>query len=345
MTTPDLTTEYLGFRLAHPVVPSSSPLTGSLETLEALVEAGAPAVVLPSLFEEQIELETLAYHFGLEFGAGSHPEATGGYLPELHDYNTGPHEYLRLVGEASSRLGVPVIASLNGATTGGWTRYAQMLQDSGADAIELNIYFMATNRDESSVDVETRVLKLVESVKRVVGVPVAVKLSPYYSSMTEMADRLVSAGADGLVLFNRFYQPDIDLETMQVSPRLVLSSPEESRLALRWIAVLSDLVDADLAATSGIHSWTEVAKMVLAGADVTMMASVLLREGPVALTAAVDGLRRWLTENEYESVHQAKGSLSRGSVPDPDNYERANYMTTLVTYSSDWRRGHGIAAP
>ncbi|MEX2279659.1 MAG: dihydroorotate dehydrogenase-like protein [Acidimicrobiia bacterium] len=345
MTTPDLTTEYLGLQLAHPVVPSSSPLTGDIDTLHQLVEAGAPAVVLPSLFEEQIELQTMAYHFGLEFGAGSNPEAATGYLPELGEYNTGPHEYLQLVGQAATTLGIPVIASLNGASPGGWTRYARMLEDAGAAAIELNLYFMAADPEESAAEVEARCVTLVESVKWVVGIPVAVKLSPYFSSMASMAMRLESAGADALVLFNRFYQPDIDLETMQVSPRLVLSSPEESRLALRWIAILSDLLETDLAATSGVHSWTEVTKLILAGADVTMMASALLRRGPIALTEAVDGLRTWLTENEYESVSQAKGSLSRASAPDPDQYERANYMHTLVSYSSDWRRGRESPKP
>lgn len=340
MTAPDLSTTYLGFSLPHPVVPSSSPLTGDIDTLSALVAAGAPAVVLPSLFEEQIELETLAYHFGLEFGSGAHPEAAAGYLPDLGDYNTGPHEYLQLVRRARAELGVPIIASLNGASPGGWTRYAQMLEDAGASAIELNLYFMAADPEESSVEVEARCLTLVEAVKWVIGVPVAVKLSPYFSSMSSMADRLASAGADALVLFNRFYQPDIDLDTLRVEPSLVLSQPDESRLALRWIAILAGRIGADLAATSGIHTWREVAKMVLAGADVTMMASALLRHGPGALTAAVDGLRTWLAENEYASLAQAKGSLSRTSAPDPDQYERANYMRTLVTYSSDWRREH-----
>jgi dihydroorotate dehydrogenase (fumarate) len=342
---PDLSTTYLGLRLAHPVVPSSSPLTGDLDTLHALVEAGAPAVVLPSLFEEQIELETLAYHFGLEFGVGANPEAAAGYMPELHDYNTGPHEYLQLVSRARDELGVPVIASLNGASPGGWTRYAQMLEDAGAAAIELNLYFMAVDAAESATEVEARCLTLVEAVKRVIGIPVAVKLSPYFSSMAAMAARLDNAGANGLVLFNRFYQPDIDLETLQVSPRLVLSAPEESRLALRWIAILAGTLNADLAATSGIHTWQEVAKMVLAGADVTMMASALLRRGPTALTEAVDGLRTWLSENTYTSVTQAKASLSRRSAPQPDEYERANYMNTLVTYSSDWRRERQSPAP
>ena len=343
--TADLSTTYLGFALPHPVVPSSSPLTGNLDTLAELVEAGAPAVVLPSLFEEQIELQTLSFHFGLEFGSGANPEAAAGYLPELGEYNTGPHEYLKLVREAVTSLGVPVIASLNGATAGGWTRYAQMLEDAGASAIELNLYFMAADSEESSAEVEARCLTLVEAVKWVVGIPVAVKISPYFSSMASMAERFASAGADALVLFNRFYQPDIDLETMQVSPRLVLSSPEEARLALRWIAILAGRVELDLAATTGIHDWSDATKMVLAGADVTMMASALLKRGPIALTEAVEGLRVWLDANEYESVAQAKGSMSRLSAPDPDQYERANYMTTLVSYSSDWQRTRNLQGP
>lgn len=341
MTAPDLSTRYLGFDLAHPIVPSSSPLTGDIDTLHALVEAGAPAVVLPSLFEEQIELETLAYHFGLEFGAGAHPEAAAGYLPELAEYNTGPHEYLELIRRASAELGVPVVASLNGATPGGWTRYAAMLEEAGAGAIELNLYFMAADASESSAEVEARCLTLLEAVKWVVSIPVSVKLSPYFSSLAAMAHRFDDAGADGLVLFNRFYQPDIDLETLAVKPRLVLSTPDEARLALRWIAILSPSVDCDLAATGGVHSWAEATKLVLAGADVTMMASALLRQGPTALTAAVDGLRTWLAEHGYVSVEQAKGSLDRLSAPQPDQYERANYMSTLVTYSMDWRRTRG----
>ncbi|MFP5330985.1 MAG: dihydroorotate dehydrogenase-like protein [Acidimicrobiia bacterium] len=337
----DLSTRYLGFDLPHPVVPSSSPMTGDLDTLHALVTAGAPAVVLPSLFEEQIELETLAYHFGLEFGSGSHPEAAAGYLPELTEYNAGPHDYLDLIRRASDELGIPVIASLNGASPGGWTRYAAMLEQTGASAIELNLYFMAADPAESSSEVEARCLTLLEAVKWVVSVPVAVKLSPYFSSMAAMAQRFEDAGADALVLFNRFYQPDIDLATLQVRPRLALSTVDEARLALRWIAILSDELTCDLAATSGVHSWEEVTKLLLAGADVTMMASALLRRGPAAITDAVDGLRRWLTDNEYTSVAQAKGSLSRRSSPDPDQYERANYMNTITSYSSDWRRSSG----
>ncbi len=338
----DLSTDYLGFRLDHPVVPSASPVTGDIDSLHALVAAGAPAVVLPSLFEEQVENDALALHQGIEFGSGVFAEAATGYLPELGDYNTGPDDYLELVTRAGDELDVPVIASLNGASTGGWTRYARILADVGADAIELNIYFMATAAAETSSAVEARCLALVEDVRAAVSLPLAVKVGPYFSSIASVAQRFSEAGADGLVLFNRFYQPDIDLETLSVSPNLVLSSPVEMRLPLRWIAVLHGEVDLSLAATTGIHTSTEVLKMILAGADVTMMASALLQRGPGALTEAVTGMHTWLEMKEYESVAQAKGSLSRRAVPDTDEYDRANYMQTLVSYSADWRRARRL---
>lgn len=336
----DLSTHYLGFRLEHPVMPSASPLTGDIDTLHRLVEAGAPAVVLPSLFEEQVEHDALAVHLGLEVGSGIFAEAAEGYFPELDDYNTGPDDYLDLVTRAVDELDIPVIASLNGTSPGGWTRYARMLEQAGANALELNIYFMATDPEEGSADVEARCLSLVEEVKSAVAVPVAVKIGPYFSSVSAMARRFEEAGADGLVLFNRFYQPDIDLESLSVAPNLVLSTADELRLPLRWIGVLYGQVDLDLAATTGVHTATEVVKMVLAGASVTMMASALLRRGPGALTDAVTGLRSWLGENEYESVAQARGSLSLRAAPDPAQYERANYMHTLVSYSAEWRARH-----
>ncbi len=336
----DLSTDYLGFHLEHPVMPSASPLTGDIDTLHRLVEAGAPAVVLPSLFEEQVEHDALAVHMGLEVGAGIFAEAADGYFPELDGYNTGPDEYLELVTRAVDELDVPIIASLNGTSPGGWTRYSRMLGDAGANGLELNIYFMATDAGEGSFEVEARCLALVEEVKSAVDLPVAVKIGPYFSSVSAMARRFSEAGADGLVLFNRFYQPDIDLDTLSVAPNLVLSSPDELRLPLRWVAVLYGQVDLDLAATTGVHTATEVVKMILAGASVTMMASALLRRGPAALTDAVAGLRSWLSENEYESVAQARGSLSHKSAPDPGQYERANYMHTLVSYSAEWRARH-----
>ncbi|MDH5295241.1 MAG: dihydroorotate dehydrogenase-like protein, partial [Acidimicrobiia bacterium] len=227
---PDLSTTYLGLGLPHPIVPSASPMTGDLDHLLALEEAGAPAVVLPSLFEEQIEHEAMAIHFGMDFGAESFAEAPGGYLPEMDEYNAGPNDYLGLIHAAKRELDIPVIASLNGTTRGGWTLYAKTLEEVGVDALELNVYFVATDPDMTSEDVERQYLELVSEVRRAVALPLAVKVGPFFSSMANMAKRLVSAGADGLVLFNRFYQPDFDLDTLEVSPNLKLSTPDELRL-------------------------------------------------------------------------------------------------------------------
>ena len=336
----DMSTTYLGLNLAHPVVPSCSPLTGDPDHLHALVEAGAPAVVLPSLFEEQIEHEAMAIHLGLDFGAESFPEAVGGYFPEMDEYNAGPGDYLGLVHAAKRELEVPVIASLNGTTHGGWTLYAKILEDAGIDALELNIYFVAADASATAETVERQYLGLVEQIRSEVQVPLAVKVGPYFSSMAHMAKRFEAAGADALVLFNRFYQPDIDLETLDVDPRLVLSSPHEMRLVLRWMAILRDVVECDLAATTGVHTHEEALKLVLAGANVTMMASALLRHGAGHLTTVVDGMRTWLDEHQYQSIDQARGSLSRSAVRDPSSFERANYMKTLVSYSSDWLAAH-----
>jgi dihydroorotate dehydrogenase (fumarate) len=334
--TVDLTTRYLGFELAHPVVPSASPLTSDLDRLHALVEAGAPAVVLPSLFEEQIEHDAMAVHFGLEFGADSFAEATDGYFPEMDEYNTGPSDYLSLIHGAKRELAIPIIGSLNGSDSGGWTLYARILEDAGVDALELNIYLVATDPDSDGSQVEYRYLHLIETVRAAIGVPLAVKVGPFFSSMANMARRITEAGADGLVLFNRFYQPDIDLDTLEVAPDLKLSNPDELRLVLRWMAILSPWVKADLAATTGVHTAEEVAKLILAGANVTMMASALLRLGPRHLTTVVEGVRTWFTEHEYESLDQARGSLNQANAPNPAAFERANYMRTLIGYSSDW---------
>jgi dihydroorotate dehydrogenase (fumarate) len=317
--------------LAHPVVPSASPLTGDLDHLHRLVEAGASAVVLPSLFEEQVEHEAMAVHFGIEFGAGAYAEATGGYLPELDTYNTGPDRYLELVAAARRELPVPVIASLNGTTRGGWTLYAKILADSGVDALELNIYQVAADPEVDSAEIESRYLELVSAVRRSIDIPLAVKVGPFFSAMANMARRLVDAGADGLVLFNRFYQPDIHLESLRVVPDLVLSSPDELRLA-----ILYGKVDCSLAATTGVHQPEQAIKLVLAGADVTMMASALLRHGAGRLTSVRDGLAAWLEDHEYQSLGQAKGSLSQRAVPDPTAFERSNYMKALIGFSSPW---------
>jgi dihydroorotate dehydrogenase (fumarate) len=334
--TADMMTRYLGFDLASPVLPSASPLTGDIDHILALVEAGAPAIVLPSLFEEQIEHDAMAVHFGLELGAEGFGEAPSGYLPRLNAYNTGPEDYLELVRRARAEAGVPVIASLNGVSSGGWTLYARVLQDNGVDALELNIYRIAADPEVTSADVESSYLHLVETVRAAVDIPLAVKIGPYFSALASMARRLGEAGADGLVLFNRFYQPDIDLASLGVVPNLKLSTPDELRLVLRWMAILHGRVTPALAASTGIHEGEDAAKVILAGADVVMMASGLLRHGPKRLTEVQGWLRDWLTENGYDSVTQARGSLSQLSVPDPSAFERSNYMKTLTSYVPTW---------
>ena len=332
----DLRTSYLGLELAHPVVPSASPLTGDIDHIQALVEAGAPAIVLPSLFEEQITHDQLAVHYALELGGDGFGEAPGGFLPQLGDYNTGPDDYLTLIDRAKSEIGIPVIASLNGTTRGGWTHFASILADRGIDALELNIYRIVADVDVTSADVEQSYLDLVEMIRKAVDLPLAVKVGPFFSSMGEMARRLYDAGADALVIFNRFYQPDINLETMGVEPNLVLSDPVELRLVLRWLAVLHGRVECDLAATSGIHQAEDAVKAILAGATVTMMASALLRNGPGRLRDVTDGMANWFTEHDYQSVGQARGSLSYESVPDPSVFERTSYMKTLNSYVPTW---------
>lgn len=329
----DPRTTYLGLTLDHPVVASASPLTAGIDTLLQLEEAGAAAVVLPSLFEEQIDHETMAVHHGLEWGAEQFAEASGGYLPELDRYNTGPDHYLDTLTAAKRRLGIPVIASLNGTSPGGWTHYAAMLADAGADALELNVYLVAADVDATSVEIEDQYLSLVERVRATVDLPLAVKVGPYFSAPANMARRLVDAGADGLVLFNRFYQPDLDLDEMAVVPDLVLSTPAEMRLVLRWMALLHGRIHASLGATTGVHQWSDVVKLVLAGADVTMMASALLRHGPDHLAQVVSGMTAWFTERGYDSLDQARGSLSQEAAPDPSAFERANYMKTLTSWS------------
>ncbi len=329
----DLRTTYMGIELAHPVVPSASPLTGDLDTLRRLEEAGAPAVVLPSLFEEQIEHEEMEVARLLEFGAESFGEATFGYFPELDDYATGPGTYLDLVNRAKSTLSIPVIGSINGTSKGGWIKYGKLIEEAGADALELNIYFIPTDPKMSTAKVEQQYLDLVMSVKESISVPLAVKIGPFFSSIPYIAHRLVESGADALVIFNRFYQPDIDIDDLKVRPNLQLSSSTELRLPLRWTAILHGRIEASLGVTTGVHTSEDVIKLLLAGADATMMASALLHDGPDHLRRVVSGVEQWLTDNEYQSIEQLKGSLSQASSPDPGAFERANYMKTLVTYA------------
>jgi dihydroorotate dehydrogenase (fumarate) len=329
----DLRTRYLGLELEHPIVASASPITGSIDSLKRLQDAGVAAVVLPSLFEEQIEHEEMATHNLMLQGAELSPEAHG-FFPEMENYRTGPDQYLALIADAKKSLSVPVIASLNGYTPGGWTGIARLFEDAGADAIELNVYFLATSVDDTSAAVEQRYVELVASVTQQVRIPVAVKVAPYFSAMASMAHRLTTAGAAGLVLFNRFLQPDIDLEELEVSPHLVLSTSDELRLALRWIAILRGRVDASLAATGGAHTPDDVLKLLLAGADCVMLASCLLAKGPSHVGTLVRGVQSWMTERDYSSVAQMKGSLSQQSCPDPGAFERANYMKALKSYTS-----------
>jgi dihydroorotate dehydrogenase (fumarate) len=323
----DLGTRYLGLELRSPLVASASPLTGTLDGLRRLEAAGAAAVVLPSLFEEQLTLEADQVGRLLEREAGSLSAALA-----LDDYNTGPYGYLALVEQARATLQVPVIASLNGVTPSAWVGHATMLEEAGADALELNIYYVSSSPRVSGAEVERRYLELVRSVRQTIGIPLAVKLSPYFSSVANLTRQLVQAGADGLVLFNRFYQPDLDLETMEVTPHLVLSTSEELRLPLRWIAILYNEVPASLAASTGVHTAADAVKVLMAGADVAMMTSALLRHGPEHLRAVEGGLRDWLEEHGMETVAHVRGMRSQRSVRDPAAWERANYITMLSGY-------------
>lgn len=329
--TPDLRTTFLGLELSNPVVASASPLSARLDSLRRLEDAGAGAVVMQSLFEEQVEHEELHVHHVLERGAYSQPEACA-YFPELDDYNTGPRAYLDHLEAARTALDIPVIASLNGSSAGGWVRYARLMEEAGAHALELNAHMVPTQPTLSGAEVEARYVELASAVRQAIRIPLAVKIGPYFSSLPDMARRLVEAGADGLVLFNRFLEPDIDLEALAVVPTLHLSTPEELRLPLRWIAVLRGRVGCSLGATTGVHGAEDALKLLLAGADVTMMASALLRHGPARLREVREGIEAWLAEHEYESVAQMKGSMSHRAVADPRDYERANYMKALTRF-------------
>ena len=329
---PDLRTSYLGLPLGSPLVVSASPLGADLDTLLRLEEAGAAAVVLPSLFEEQIEHEQLSVHHVLEAGSESFAEALS-YFPDLEEYMSVPDTYIEHLADAKEALSIPVIASLNGSSAGGWVRYARLLERAGADALELNVYAVEADAAATADQVEKRILEVVRAVRAEVRIPVAVKLGPFFTALAHLAARLVVAGADGLVLFNRFVQPDIDLETLAIVPQLQLSTRDELLLPMRWIAILHGRVPISLAATSGVHEVEDVVKVLLAGADVAMTASALIRHGPERLSQLLAGLAAWLDEHEYESVEQLKGSMSQASCPDPAAFERASYMRALVSFS------------
>jgi dihydroorotate dehydrogenase (fumarate) len=333
----DISTRYLGLALKSPLVASASPVCESVPNIRELEDAGVGAVVLPSLFEEQLELESNALDDDLWRGAESYPESQS-LLPDLQGYNLGPDGYLDLIEGAKTAVDIPVIASLNGVSPGGWAEYARLMEEAGADAIELNIYSVPTEPTVSAVEVEKGYVDLVRQIKRTVRLPIAVKLSPFFSAPTNIAARLDDAGAEGLVLFNRFYQPDFDVDSLEVVPRLTLSHPDELLLRLHWTAILSDHIEADLAITGGVHSAIDVVKCILAGASVAMMASVLLQRGTHHAFSVLTDLHRWLEEHEYDSVRQMCGSMSRRSVPDPTAFERGNYMRVLSSYA--FRSGH-----
>ncbi len=327
----DLTTTYLGLKLRNPIVPSAGPLSHSIDSMKRLEDAGAAAVVMYSLFEEQIAHDSAELSHYLSYGTESFAESLT-YFPDVGEYNLGPDAYVELVRKAKESLSIPVIGSLNGITAGGWTDYARKIQQAGADALELNVYYISTDPDIPAREVEDRYAELLHAVKRSVTIPVAMKLSPYFSSLGHMARRLDNAGVDGLVLFNRFYQPDLDLENLEVLPNVILSTPQALRLPLRWIAILHGRIKANLAATSGIHTAEDVIKMLMAGADVTMMCSAPLKHGPEQITKTIAGVRQWMLDHEYVSVAQMKGSMSQKSVADPAAFERANYMKALQRY-------------
>lgn len=329
----DLTTHYMGFTLKNPIVPSASPLSEKVETVRAMEDAGAAAVVLYSLFEEQIVHEQHElHHFTLQ-GTESYQEALS-YFPQQEEYRTGPDEYLEHIRKLKEAVEIPVIASLNGVSVGGWIDFARQMEQAGADALELNIYYIPTDPGLTGSAIEEIYLRDLQTIKGCVGIPVAMKLSPFFTSLAHMARRLDEAGSDALVLFNRFYQPDFDLESLEVVPSLNLSHSQELRLPLRWIAILHGRIKANLAATTGIHTAEDVLKMLMAGADVTMMASALLHEGAGHIRRVLGDLVSWMEEHEYESVSQMKGSMSQKSVADPAAFERANYMKVLNSWKS-----------
>ncbi len=330
----DLTTHYLGLRLKNPLVPSSNPLTRELANLRKLEDAGASAVVLHSLFEEQINAEAQRLDHYLTRGSHSHSEALS-YFPVAADYHSGPDEYLEHLRKAKQALEIPVIASLNGVSSGGWVNYARDIEQAGADALEINVYFVPTDLDLTGNAVEDMYAELVAQVTRTVRIPVAVKLNPFFSSLPNMARRLVRVGARGLVLFNRFYQPDLDIEALEVVPHLVLSNSNELRLPLRWIAILYGRVGADLALTTGVHSAPDAIKGLMAGAAVTMLASELLHHGIGRVTDILNAMTKWMIDHEYESVSQMQGSMSQIKCAAPAAFERANYMKVLGSYKAE----------
>jgi dihydroorotate dehydrogenase (fumarate) len=334
----DLSTQYLGLRLRTPLVPSASPLSQEISSLRRLEDSGASAVVLYSLFEEQLRQESLELDHHLSAGTESFAESLT-YFPQASEFRLGPEGYLEHIRKAKEALNIPVIASLNGATVGGWAKYARLIQEAGADALECNIYYIPTNPDLKAAEIEQTYVDIVWAVKSAISIPVAVKLSPFFTNIANVAKRLDDAGADGLVLFNRFYQPDIDLDELEIRPNVLLSTPQALRLPLTWIGVLYGRLKASLAATSGVHAPEDVIKLLMVGADVTMLCSSLLRNGINHLRHMERGIEEWMEQHEYESVRQMRGSMSQQRCPDPSAFERAQYMRAVKSLQHVMLRG------
>lgn len=324
----DLTTHYLGLKLKNPVMPGASPMATKLDTVRRLEDAGAAAIMMHSLFEEQITSQQLAEFAHTENPANSFAEALS-YFPHMEDYALGPDRYLEQISKIKESCDIPVIGSLNGTSIGGWTDHARLIQQAGADALELNVYYVATNPDETGPEVEKRTLDILEAVKASVTIPVAVKLSSYFSSPGNFAKQLDARGAAGVVMFNRFYQPDINIEELEATPYLELSNSTELRQRLRWIAIIHGHIKADIALSGGVHSFEDVIKGIMVGATVVQLVSSLLKQGPACLASLLTELTAWLEAHEYESLNQMRGSMSLAHCPDPSVYERANYLKVL----------------
>jgi dihydroorotate dehydrogenase (fumarate) len=331
----DLSVSYLGLKLAHPLMPGASPLVDNIDTVRQLEDAGASAIVMHSLFEEQISGEHLASVYHMEMYANSYAEAMS-FFPGREEFALGPDEYLLHIGRIKRAVSVPVIASLNGCTLGGWIEHAKMVEQAGADALELNVYHLATDPVESGASVEQRVLDVARAVKSAVQIPVAVKLSPFFSSLTNLCCQLNDLGIDGVVLFNRFYQPDVDLEQLDAVPKLHLSDPTELALRLRWAAIITPHLTGSVAISGGVHGGTDAVKAVMVGASAVQVVSALLRHGPQHLSKMLDGMKEWMEQNEYTSMRLMQGCMSHARCPDPQAFERANYMRVLQS----WRASH-----
>ena len=328
----DLRTKYMGMELRSPLVVSASPLSEKIDNIRKMEDCGAGAMVIYSLFEEQIKLDQLELYHLTTYGTEAFAESLS-YFPDQDEYRIGPEEYLEHIRKAKEAVDIPVIASLNGSTDGGWTEYARKMEEAGADALELNVYYIPTNINLTGEEVEQTYINILNSVKSSIRIPVAIKISPFFSNMANMAKKLDDARANALVLFNRFYQPDIDLETLEVFPNLLLSSPAAMRLPMRWIAILKGKIHADLASTGGVHNGLDAIKMLLVGANVTMFCSALLKNGIEYLKTIENEMVNWLTEKEYLSVEQMIGSMSQKKVTDPSAFERAQYMKALTKYN------------